>query len=347
MRRTLTAAILVLCSILLPAEAEAHPSWGIAVDRQGQVYFSDLKTVWKIDAQGRLKVFRAGGDHHTHDLNIDEAGNLYGADNSYDPATQRFFSAIWKMTPAGSFSYLLPFTEDPPEGISIWRDRAGNTYHATNYPEGQLLLLKRSPSNQLTVLAGQPDAARRYRQGVPYSIGGMAFGADGALYFIHGASVSKLAPNGALSSLAPRIPLEHATDNRAAGGSATQLFGITVDAQGNVYVADFGNRRVLKMRPDGHSSTLLRSGEIWYPTGVALRGDELYVLEMGQTTAYVPLGARVRKLSPDGAVRVLGMVDANGAAATNLNGGDDHSSSVEASQSPEAPERKPPYALIA
>jgi len=28
--------------------------WGIAVDRQRQVYFSDLKTIWKIDAQGKL-----------------------------------------------------------------------------------------------------------------------------------------------------------------------------------------------------------------------------------------------------------------------------------------------------
>ena len=91
--------------IFLANTAQAHPAWGIAVDRKGQVYFSDLKTIWKIDAQGRLSVFRAGKDH-THELNIDEAGNLYGAENAYDPATQRFFSAIWKMTPAGGFSYL-------------------------------------------------------------------------------------------------------------------------------------------------------------------------------------------------------------------------------------------------
>ena len=96
-------------TLVLVAGAQAHPAWGIAVDRQGHVYFSDLKMVWKIDAQGGLSVFRPGtGDRHVHDLNVDEAGNVYGADNSYDPATKRFFSAVWKMTPSGEFSYMLP-----------------------------------------------------------------------------------------------------------------------------------------------------------------------------------------------------------------------------------------------
>src|SRR5215216_658378 len=114
--------------VLLPAKAQAHPAWGIVVDSQGQVYFSDLRNVWKIDAQGKLSLVRAGQDH-THDINLGEAGNLYGAENSYDPATQRFFSAIWKLTPTGTFSYLLTPTENPPIGTSIWKDRDGNMYH--------------------------------------------------------------------------------------------------------------------------------------------------------------------------------------------------------------------------
>src|SRR5918997_3763310 len=122
MIRALATTILAIASIciLSTAKAQAHPAWGIAVDPHGQVYFSDLKTIWKIDAHGKLSVFRAEGDWHTHDLNIDQAGNLYGADNSYEPATRRFFSAVWKMTSARSFSYLLSPTENPPNGTSIW-----------------------------------------------------------------------------------------------------------------------------------------------------------------------------------------------------------------------------------
>src|SRR5688572_26979531 len=117
-------------TLVLAAGAQAHPAWGIAVDRHGQVFFSDLKTVWKIDGQGKLSVFRPGtGDRHVHDLNVDDGGNVYGADNSYDPATKRFSSAIWKMTPSGEFSYILPTTENPSVGTSIWKDRGGNMFH--------------------------------------------------------------------------------------------------------------------------------------------------------------------------------------------------------------------------
>lgn len=340
------AAILAAAStsVLLAARAQAHPAWGIAVDRQGQVYFSDLKIVWKIDARGRPSVFRAGGDRHTHDLNVDEAGNLYGADNSYDPATQRFFSAVWKMTPAGDFSYLLAPTDDPPEGTSIWRDREGNAYHVANYPGRELLVLKRTPGGNVTALAGSSEAARGYRQGVPYSVGGMAFGADGALYFTHGANVSKLAAGGALSPLVRGPAGEGASGGGAGGDSATRLFGIAVDAQGNAFVADHGNRRVLKITPDGRTATVLRAEEPWFPTGVAVGGGELYVLEEGHTPANAPVGTRVRKLSPGGTVTLLATVGENSASSGNPPAGG--SSPVEGAEGTGEPGRNAPYALL-
>ncbi len=316
------SAIVMVC-IFLITDARAHPAWGIAVDRQGQVYFSDLVKVWKIDAQGKLSVIRDGGDSHTHDLNIDEAGNLYGAENSYDPATQRFFSAVWKMTPAGGFSYLLAPTDNPPEGTSIWRDRDGNMYHATNYPERELLVLKRTLNGNVTALIGNRNAAREYRQGVPYSVGGMAFGSEGALYFTHGANVSKLTMSGTLTALARNLVVENASGNPAAGGSPTHLFGIAVDAQGNAFVADYGNRRVLKVTPDGKSTTLMRAEQPWSPTGVALKDDNLYILEFGFTppSKYTP---RIRKLSSDGKVTMLAIVGENGnpSAGESLSGRD-------------------------
>jgi sugar lactone lactonase YvrE len=314
MTRSLVTMTVVLtwAFFLLTAEVAAHPAWGIAVDRQGQVYFTDLKTVWKIDAQGTLSVFRKGDDRHTHELNIDEAGNIYGADNSYEPATQRFFSSIWKMTPTGSFSYLLPPTEYPPKGTSIWRDRDGNTYHATSFPERELLVLKRAPDGRVTVLAGKSNAASEYRQQIPYSLGGMAFGADGALYFVHGASISKLTTSGTLTALANNLLLENASGNPTGAGSPTQLFGIAVDAEGNAFIADHGNRRVIKINPGNQITTLIRAEEPWFPTGVALRGSELYILEYGQTRQNIPVGTRVRKLSPDGKVVTLATLGENG-----------------------------------
>ena len=344
MRPSLVAAVLtsVAVCVLLDVRAQAHPAWGIAVDRQGQVYFSDLVTVWKIDAQGKLSVFRAGRDH-THDLNVDEAGNLYGAENSYDPATQRFFSAIWMMTPSGGFSYLLAPTENPPKGTSIWRDRVGNMYHVTHFPERELLVLKRTPNGNVTALVGSSNAAREYRQSGPYGVSGTAFGSDGALYFIHGANVSKVTMSGAVTALARNLVVENASGNRAGGSSPTQLFGIAVDAQGNAFVADYGNRRVLKVAPDSRIATPIRAEQPWFPTGVALSGNDLYVLENSFTPTHAPIGTRVRKLSPDGRVTVLATVGESRVSSESPSVGE--SSSGESSERMAEPKHYMPYAI--
>lgn len=306
-RALVSVLSVTLACLFLTARAHGHPAWGIAVDHQGQVYFSDLTTVWKVDGQGKVSVFRARDDRHIHDLNIDQAGNLYGADNSYEPGTKRFFSAIWRMTPAGDFSYLLAPTDDPPEGTSIWRDRAGNSYHASYFPENQLLVLKRTPNGNVSVLAGNRDTARNYRQGVPYSAGGMALDSNGALYFVHGANVSKLSANGTLTTLVRNLLIETVSANQGAS-SPTQLFGIAVNAQGIAFVADYGNRRVLKITPDNQLTTLLRAEPPWFPTGVACLGNDVYVLEHSFKPAHAPMGTRVRKLTPDGRVGLLATV---------------------------------------
>ena len=269
-------AIITLC-VFRAGSVSAHPAWGIVVDRNNQIYFSDLETIWKIDAQGKLTVFRPGvSGRHTHDLNIDADGNLYGADNSYEPATQRFFSAVWKMTPAGGFSYLLAPTDDLPEGTSIWRDRDGNMYHATNYPEHELLVLKRTPNGNVTALVGSSNAVREYRQGVPYSVGGMAFGTDGALYLTDGANLRKVTMGGRMTMLARNLAVENPAQSPMPESPVTRLFGIAVDAQGNVFAADNGNRRVLKVTAGGTISTV--ASVVILPSGDSLRTRGVYVL---------------------------------------------------------------------
>ena len=309
-------AATVLASLLIAGpfafSVKAHPAWGIAVDGQGQVFFSDLKNIWKLDDQGRLSILRPGDDH-THELNVDEAGNIYGAENSYDPATKKFFSAIWKITPSGPASYLLAPTETPPNGTSIWRDRQGNTYHFTDHPRGNLLVLKRSPAGQLTVVAGGVKAARTYHQAVPYSAGSTAFGADGSLYFTYGSSVRKLTPQGGLTALARDLAVESGPATRR---QPTALFGIAADAKDNIFVADHGNKRILKIDPAGTLSTLIRMDGPWYPTGVAAKDHDLYFLEEGHT-AKGPIGTRVRRMNRDGSVSILATVGPDGAPAAS------------------------------
>lgn len=121
-------AIITLCAFLA-GRVSAHPAWGIVVDRNNQIYFSDLETIWKVDARGKLTVFRAGvSGRHAHELSIGEDGNLYGADNSYEPSTRRFFSAVWKMTPAGG-ARRSPLARRPGEpAVVSTRRRTGSPH---------------------------------------------------------------------------------------------------------------------------------------------------------------------------------------------------------------------------
>ncbi len=152
---TLLAVVGLL--IFFPATTQAHPASGIVVDSAGNIYFSDLETIWEFDTHRKLTVFRKGErGRHVHELAIDEQDNVYGADVSYNPATEGWISDVWKITPEGKFIYLLEPTQDPPRGWSIWRDRAGNMYfiEQNNHTKRETLLLRRSPDGTVTTFAG-------------------------------------------------------------------------------------------------------------------------------------------------------------------------------------------------
>lgn len=316
MRRALIisiTAIIMLC-VLLTDSVSAHPAWGIVVDRNNQIYFSDIETIWKIDAQGKLTVFRAGvGGRHTHELNIDEAGNLYGEDVTYEPQTQRWRVALWKMTPAGGFTYILAPTFNPPKGMSMWKDRDGNMYLAqwNNSSERETVLLKRTPKGDVTALVGSQKAAGKFHQVLLSSVGGMAFGTDGTLYFTDNSNVRKVMMDNRTTLLARNLALENSSESPMPESRVTRLFGIAVDTQGSAFVADYGNRRVLKITPDNKITTLLRAEQPWSPTGIALKDGNLYILEFGFTppSTYTP---RVRKLAPDGKVMMIATLGENG-----------------------------------
>lgn len=314
MKRPLTtalAAAVFICA-LAAGGAQAHPAAGIVVDREGRVYFSDLITVWRVDAQGKLSAFRVGKDLHTHELFIDEAGNVYGTDNIYDPATKRDGVAVWRMTPAGEFKYLLAPTDDPPRGLGMWRDRAGNTFawERSDYRKRGAWLVRRSPDGTVTRLAGS-DYGHTDGRGDKASFGithFTALGPDGSVYVTDESYVRRVSPDGTVTTLAADIRNDQ-TDKPEEKGTPTYLSGISVDPQGFVYVADFSNGRVIRIAPDRKAETVFRSERPWSPNGVVWSGGTLYVLEFLATTIHGPFNTRVRRLSSDGTSTVLATVE--------------------------------------
>lgn len=318
LRLTLTILAVVGQWIFFPATTQAHPASGIVVDSAGNIYFSDLETIWKFDTHRKLTVFRHGErGRHVHELAIDEQDNVYGADVSYNPATKGWISDVWKMTPEGKFIYLLKPTEHPPRGWSIWHDRAGNMYFIdqNNHTKRETLLLRRSPDGTVTTFAGGAYGHADGRGNLAQfsSVGGMAFGADGSLYLTDGEFLRRVAMDGTVSTLASDLLARTSEDRpRLFAGEHGSLAGLSVDSGGKVYVSDTGNRRLLKVNNDGKVQVILRSEPPYFPTGVAAAGGNLYVLEVGFTLPSAWSGPRIKKIDGDGKVTILATVGVEG-----------------------------------
>ena len=88
------------------------------------------------------------------------------------------------------------------------------------------------------------------------------------------------------------------------------LRGLDVDAGGTIYVAETGCGRVLKVTPAGRVAILPQVKGPWAPTGVALFGDDLYVLEFqhAESDDRREMLPRVRKIASDGKTAIIATV---------------------------------------
>lgn len=295
--------------------AAAHPAWGIVIDPQGRVVFSEVETntIWRIE-NGRPVALLRG--KHSHEIYIDAAGNLYGEHLEYRPAGERWILSLWKLTPQGRDVEILPPTDtvELPEGLGPLRDRQGNSwaFRGPFQRVNDLVLYRWSATGEAVAVAGGPrghadgqGAAARFT-----GAQGKAFGPDGALYVTDGGTVRRITLEGVVTTLGgnPLAGVSH--------GERPRLFGLTVDERGNVFVADYDHRSVREIGVDGRVREPWRSGPLWAPTGVAAAGGSLYILEARPEMLALPAGpfARVWRLGPNGAKTLLATLGERNAA---------------------------------
>ena len=302
--RLLAATVLaVVLQCLLSDKVLAHEGWGIVVDRQGQIYFSDIptNTIWRVTQEGQPEAFL--NNKHSHALVLAEDGRIYGTQEHHAAAV----GGIWRIAPDGTFSNVFTPAADFPLNLHPFTmDRDGNIFstNSISFPNqrDKVLLLRSTPDGSVTVLAG---SAGGYRDGrgseAQFSgIDGLAWATDGSLYMTDGVYVRRVTMDGVVTTLG-----NGALTTPSFG---EDLMGLTVSADGSVYVADYSQRRLIELLPDGNTRTIMESGLFWSPTGVTIVGEELYVLEHLRMPLVIlgDLGigayARVRRISPDGAV---------------------------------------------
>jgi hypothetical protein len=285
----------VVQSSLTTFTASAHPSSGIVVDKQGDVFLSDIdRGVLKIDARGKVTtVFPKEGGHW---LALDTSGSFSKVDFDKSPHWPRWFK---RRTPAGVRPALITDGGSP---LVVASD--GNLYYVCNNEQmipGGLLVARLTPEGKETLLS---PAFRRTSDELG-GIKGLAVGPDGSLYASYPKAVLKFTLDGKVTTLLNPVVVADC-EKQPPVEDAPFLRGLAVDAHGVVYVAATGCRSVIKIMPDGHVETVLKAEAPWSPTGVALQGGSIFALEYtvinDETHNYLP---RVRKLGHDGRVATL------------------------------------------
>lgn len=271
----------------------AHPGSGILVDARGQVYFLDTGSgLWKIDTKGALTHISPLRNHW---IAMDPNDRFTQARLPTDPGRD------WVITAAGVNPTMLISTDFP---LVIGRD--GNLYYPSAR-ETNVRIMRTVPGGGTSALVTLPRSVA----GAALSwINGLTTGPEGSFYYTENNAVRRISARGEVTTVATIQPL---TNRPAIPGSESRpyLRGLKADSKGVVYVADAADARVLKITPDGKTTTILQLESPWAPTDVALFGDIVYVLEFthdtgDDRTTWMP---RVRKIKPDGKSAIIVTVD--------------------------------------
>src|SRR5262249_50179805 len=150
------------------------------------------------------------------------------------------------------------------------------------------------------------------------TVNGIAIDARGNLYISEFAKVSKVDPDGIITTVAGGLDTGFSGD----GGPARDarfyyITGIAVDGAGNLYLTDQSNHRIRKISTDGIVTTIAGNGEtglpgdgdalsqpVNSPRGIAVdRAGNIYYTD--DTDIIPQLGfalGLVRKITPDGKI---------------------------------------------
>ena len=282
-KRAALVAVLFLL-VALPAVALAHPPVSVVMDKQGNVFYSDLSRVWMVRPDGQKSI--AVPNVHSHELFVDSAGNLFGEHLWYEGSitNRKWGYRVWKRAPDGTISDVVPSTSGFRTDYSFVRDREGNMYYAAKSQSQEIR--RRPPVGPSTLFSRGPFS----------DIRSMAAGSGGTLYVIDSGDLKRVSPEGKVSVVATRLGTRSLA--RLAVGRRHAVMGLWLDSAQNVYAARYGSGDVKRITPSGHITTVAHSTLPWGPTGgmTAPNGD-LWVLESSVINE-----VRLKRISKDGKV---------------------------------------------
>ena len=269
---------------------------GVAVDGSGDIFVAEGSTgtgsglgdgdyrIWKIDSSGVVSTAAGngvnsfsgdGGSAMAAQINapaavtLDVSGNLYIADSANN--------RIRKITPSGIVTTVAGtgaggYSGDGSPGVQaqlknpqgLTADADGNVYIADSgnnrirklLPDGTLITIAGNGNASFFGDGGASNSASLHSPHGIYSAGG------GYIYIADTGNqrIRELLPDGTITTVAGNGGQGPGGDGGPATGAQLNLpTDVTLDAAGNIYIADQGNNRVRMVRPDGTISTFAGS----------------------------------------------------------------------------------------
>ena len=282
---------------------------GLAVSATGDVFVADqdAATVRKITADGTTTTYAGIAQNNGYDDGPLSSARLFGPAGLAIAATGEMLVADsyavrirkiaagqlttlagnasgWADGPRDQATFLAPY--------GVTTDAAGNAYVADYFGH---TVRKIAPDGTVSTLAGLPaipgasdgagSAARfSYPMDVAADAAGNVYVAD---YGNH--AIRKVSPAGVVTTLAGVLGVAGWRDGIGAAAGFYGPSGVTLDAGGNLYVADHINHTIRKIAPDGTVRTVVGTAGFWgfrgdrlpgvlsYPWRVAISGTTMYI----------------------------------------------------------------------
>ncbi len=256
----------------------AHPGIGIVKDNSGNIYYTDLKYVWRVSPDGKKEIVVR--NVHTHELYMDPQDNLYGEHLWYNgERLDTWGHYVWCLKNTGELVNEIESTEGFLSNYSFVRDSSGNMYWVERFTLTRFM--KKSPDGKITKMA----------EGKFGFIGWIYSTPGGTIYFTESDKLQKLTPDGKFTILADN--LESKTTDFTVMGRNYSSYGIWTDASDNIYIAMIDAKKVNRISADGKVQTISRSNSLWTAcSGIFDNDGNLWLLENSMTNE-----VRARKIS--------------------------------------------------
>ena len=270
----------VLSLILISYFGNAHPGVGIVKDSRGNIFYTDLKQVWKIGPDGSRSI--AVPRVHTHELYLDQQDNLYGEHLWFNGEQINTWGRyVWRLHPDGKMDTVVASHEGFNEDFSFNRDLYGNQYQVER--DSISRIIKKRPDGGMQILAEGRFTDIRWLHVTP----------EGMVYFIDLLDLYRIDTKAKLVCLAKG--LAHKPGALSLYSARHSIFGLWTDERENLFAAVYSERTVKKVGPDGSISNVAYSLIPWGPVGgVFDREGNLWLMESSLTNE-----VRVRKIKAD------------------------------------------------